>query len=134
MYAPPCIHNNNEHVATSLLSRMKKWKNDSCNKDLVSKCFLVVFAFSSIRRFRVEYDHLGNPTLVIKNSYFPAKLVSACCVLKELVHGLAVRKLSSGCTWVTHGCGSSNSFASLMLSKHLTCIHSFKHGPTLYFM
>ena len=65
MYAPPCIHNNNEHVATSLLSRMKKkGKNDSCNKDLVSKCFLVVFAFSSIRRFRVEYDHLGNPTLL----------------------------------------------------------------------
>lgn len=24
MYAPPCIHNNNEHVATSLLSSMKK--------------------------------------------------------------------------------------------------------------
>ena len=35
--------NNNEHVATSLLSRIKKGKNDSFNKNLVSKYFLIVF-------------------------------------------------------------------------------------------
>ena len=60
--------------------------------------------------------------------------MSASCVLKELVHVFAVRILSSGCTRVTLGCGSSNSFASVMFSKHLTCIRSFKHGTPLYFM
>ena len=92
-------------------------------------CFVLNSQFSG----RIQLPGKAD-TAVIKNSYFRAKLVSASCVLKELVHVLAVRILSSGCTRVTLGCGSSNSFASVMFSKHLTCIRSFKHGTPLYFM
>ena len=57
-----------------------------------------------------------------------------CYVIKELVHDLAVHLLSYGCTWevwralgkleLLSAIASSNSYASLVLSKLPACIHS----------